>query len=278
VHSRVEIVAECDAYGRTHLTRLWAEGAIGVRRTGDSYVHLVGTAAGPIGADTIEIDISVSDGACLSVEGVAATIALPGATPGEGQLRQHVRLGERARLHLALPALIVTQDAFVRSQVEVDASKTSQLVLLEQVSLGRFQEAGGAWSGRMLADFGGSPALRQSQNDASILHALGREGESGCGALVSRLELGPARWSPAEVGTHAGAINAVLAQGGRLLTAVGASLARAHRELNELLLLNTVAPAPEAVEHGRQLTQAATQQTRDDLSRLLNSSIRTPKD
>ncbi len=88
VDSRVEIHAECDAH-----------------------VHLVGTTAGPIGADTI----AAGENARLSVEGLAATIPLHGVVAGVGELRQDIVLARNAQLHLALPALIVTEDARVRA-------------------------------------------------------------------------------------------------------------------------------------------------------------------
>lgn len=240
MRSRVEIHAECDAQGRTHLTRLWAEGALGVRKTGDTHVHLVGTAAGPIGADSIHISITVGAGARLSVEGVAATIALPGSIPGVGTLVQVISVEDDGQLHLALPALIVTEDSAVTSQTEIHASKSAELVVIEQVSLGRHEEAGGRWSGRMLADIGSRPVLRQSQSSDSIqvALALGAHDAFLGGAIVSRLELGPGQRDSPLFGTHGNALVAVLESGGTLQTSVGATLARAHHDLQELQLMN----------------------------------------
>ncbi|MFA7324560.1 MAG: urease accessory protein UreD [Candidatus Nanopelagicales bacterium] len=245
MRSRVEIVAELDRQGRTRLTRLWAKGALGVRRTGEAHVHLVGTAAGPIGDDTIDIDIEVGDGARLCVEGVAATIALPGAAAGIGALHQQLWLGESSTLQLALPALILTEGAVVQSRTEIAASSSAELVLIEQVSLGRFEEAGGRWAGRMLADVDGLPSLRQSQTSESILQALITAGRpsAGSGAIVSRLELGPQVDASAAVATAGNAINALLEHGGRLMTSIGASLAEAHRDLNGLMAPVVVAKA-----------------------------------
>ncbi len=242
VRSRVEIHAECDSQGRTQFTRLWSEGALGVRKTGDAHVHLVGTAAGPIGADSIQIIIKVGAGARLSVEGVAATIALPGNTPGVGSLEQWIQVDEAAQLQLALPALIVTADSDVHSRTEVVAAASAELVLIEQVSLGRHEEAGGRWTGRMLADVAGRPVLRQTQTSDSIHAALARDpfdSFSG-GAIVSRLVLGPAPCAVPLVNTQGNAMVAILESGGTLQTSVGATLARAHHDLCELEHLNAV--------------------------------------
>lgn len=241
MRSRVEIHAECDSQGRTQFTRLWSEGALGVRKTGESHVHLVGTAAGPIGADSIQIIINVGAGARLSVEGVAATIALPGNTPGVGILEQRITVDEAAQLHLALPALIVTADSDVHSRTEVLAAASAELVLIEQVSLGRHEEAGGRWTGRMLADVAGRPVLRQTQSSDSIHAALARDRHdcfSG-GAIVSRLALGPLPCTVPLINTHGSAMVAMLESGGTLQTSVGATLARAHHDLCELDHLNS---------------------------------------
>lgn len=244
MRSRVEIQAECDEHGRTHLTRLWSEGALGVRRTSEAHVHLVGTAAGPIGADSIEISITVGAGARLSVEGVAATIAQPGAIAGVGQLRQRVLVGDDAQLHLALPALIVTEDAQVQALTEIEISHTAELVLIEQLCLGRFQEDGGQWSGRMIADVGGRPILRQTQSSDSILTAVAtRTGQAPVGgAIVSRLVLGPAASKLAFANVYGNAMLAILEAGGTLHTSVGTSLVQAHRDLNELDRINRDTP------------------------------------
>lgn len=244
MRSCVEIHAECDAQGRTHLTRLWAEGALGVRKTGDTHVHLVGTAAGPIGADSIHVSITVGAGARLSVEGVAATIALQGAVLGAGELRQSIVLAKNARLHLALPALIVTRDAMVSSRTEITACASAELVVIEQVSLGRFKESGGQWAGRMLADVDGNPILRQTQTSESVLLVLAQESEDAFagGAIVSRLELGSPMAELPTINTHGNAMVAVLEGGGALHTSVGQTLALAHRDLRELEQMNQAAP------------------------------------
>ncbi|MDO9486082.1 MAG: urease accessory protein UreD, partial [Actinomycetota bacterium] len=186
----------------------------------------------------------VGEGARLSVEGVAATIALQGVVAGVGELRQNIVLARNAQLHLALPALIVTEDAKVRSRTEINAAASAELVLIEQVSLGRFEESGGQWSGRILADVDGRPVLRQTQSSDSVVQVLALDLQSAlpAGAIVSRLELGPSMCELPTINSHGNAMVAVLEAGGTLHTSVGPSLALAHRDLRELEQMNRAAP------------------------------------
>src|SRR5262245_2404397 len=77
LRTEVRIVAAVGTLPEIH-----ASGGLAVRRTGPDTVHLIGTAATPLGGDELDIEIVVAAGARLVVRSVAATIALPSvATP-----------------------------------------------------------------------------------------------------------------------------------------------------------------------------------------------------
>ncbi len=248
MRSRVEVVADVDDAGRTVLARMRADGALAVRRTGSSaappsdgaVVHLVGTAAGPLTGDVVEVDVEVRDGARLTVAGVAATIALPGPGPAPARWDVRVRAAGTARVVVAPQPLVVCAGARLVTTTAVTADVGATVDVLEQVVLGRHGEPGGEWSGRLVADVGGAPAVRQTQ-DGALLRLPPHEDGVAPRAVVSRLLLVPATAAvarttglPAAVGVSGGAVRCLLARGGELLSAVGVDLARAVRDLDAL--------------------------------------------
>jgi urease accessory protein len=224
MRSRVVVVARAGRDGSTELATLEAHGALAVRRTGPEHVHVVGTAAGPIGGDEIDVLVDVGPGARLELLGVAATIALPGREPVASHVRLDVAVGPGASAVVALPPLVVTSRATVlaATQAHVDGV----LDLTERIQLGRHDEAGGTWTGRLLADVDGRPAIRQTQRSAALL-------ASGWSGLVTRALLGPGV-EPVTATCLGEAFAVPLATGGTLWTSVGNDLAAADRGFDRL--------------------------------------------
>ena len=224
MRSRVVVIARAGRSGATELTTLEAHGAFALRRTGPHEVHVVGTAAGPLGGDAIDVRVEVGRGARLDLRGVAATIALPGRVAAPALVRLEVAVGPDAEASVALPPVVVTAQADVLATTLAQVDGTLDLV--ERVQLGRHGEGGGSWTGRLVADVAGHPALRQSQRSAALLAA-------GWSGLVTRALLGP----------HVEALDAAslddayvvpLAQGGVLWTSLGADLPAAEAGLAAL--------------------------------------------
>ena len=67
MRARAAIVTERDADGRTLLATMRSDPPITLRRTGPGQVHLVSTAAGPLGGDDLALDIEVAPGTALDV-------------------------------------------------------------------------------------------------------------------------------------------------------------------------------------------------------------------
>ena len=221
MRSRVVVIARAGRSGATELTTLEAHGAFALRRTGPHEVHVVGTAAGPLGGDAIDVRVEVGRGARLDLRGVAATIALPGRVAAPALVRLEVAVGPDAEASVALPPVVVTAQADVLATTLAQVDGTLDLV--ERVQLGRHGEGGGSWTGRLVADVGGHPALRQSQRSAGMLTA-------GWSGLVTRTLLGP-QVQARDAACVGEAYLVPLARGGVLWTSFGADLPAAEAAL-----------------------------------------------
>jgi urease accessory protein len=154
----VEVVARCDARGRTVLPIMRASGQLAVRRTGDASVHLVATAFGPLGGDDVEIRLVVEEGARLAVRSVAAAVVLParGQSPPS---RQAVRAEVAGVLDLAPEPTVVTARAVHVAELYAQLAEEGELTAAEQVLLGRTDEEPGRWTGTTRIERSGRPLL-----------------------------------------------------------------------------------------------------------------------
>ncbi|WP_369140562.1 urease accessory protein UreD [Modestobacter versicolor] len=154
----VEVVARCDARGRTVLAVVRASGQLAVRRTGPATVHLVATAFGPLGGDDAEVRLVVEEGARLTVCSVAAAVVLParGESPPS---RQRVRAEVAGVLELAPEPTVVTARAVHLADLDVELAAHGQLTATEQVLLGRQGEEPGRWTGTTRVVRDGHPLL-----------------------------------------------------------------------------------------------------------------------
>ncbi|MFE1592461.1 urease accessory protein UreD [Nocardia sp. NPDC058705] len=142
------------------LPRIDAVGGLAGRHTGVDTVHLIGTAATPLGGDELDITIVVRPGARLVVRSVAATIALPGANTLLSNAHWHFDIGEGGELDFDPEPTIVAGGAHHHVVTTVQMAPDARLRLRERVQLGRSGEDGGGWRGDLLADLGEVPLLR----------------------------------------------------------------------------------------------------------------------
>ncbi len=170
-----------------------------VRQTGPGTVHLVGTAAGPLGGDVLEMHLRVHAGATLVLRSAAATIALPSRTGGFGRLDLLAVVEDGAHLDLGLEPLVVCHGAQVRALTVLELSGSATAVVTEQVVLGRYGEDGGLWRGRTVIERDGLPVLRHTRT-STIAMPPG----SGHRALVSTVLVGSTLAASATAGPTAG--------------------------------------------------------------------------
>lgn len=142
------------------LPRIDAVGGLAGRHTGTDAVHLIGTAATPLGGDELDIRIVVLPGARLVVRSVAATIALPSTRTPESVARWYFEVGAGAELDFDPEPTIVAGGARHHVVTTVRLAPEARLRLRERVQLGRSGEDGGAWRGDLCADLGDIPLLR----------------------------------------------------------------------------------------------------------------------
>ncbi|MFC4373798.1 urease accessory protein UreD [Nocardia halotolerans] len=142
------------------LPRIAAVGGLAGRYTGNDTVHLIGTAATPLGGDELDISIVVGPGARLVVRSVAATIALPSTGTPLSVAHWRFEVGAGAELDFDPEPTIVAGGAHHHTVTTVAVSPQARLRLRERVQLGRSGEDGGGWRGDLVGDLGEIPLLR----------------------------------------------------------------------------------------------------------------------
>ncbi|WP_280340765.1 urease accessory protein UreD [Nocardia neocaledoniensis] len=142
------------------LPRIDAVGGLAGRYTGADTVHLIGTAATPLGGDELDIRVTVLPGARLTVRSVAATIALPSARTPLSVAHWHFELGSGATLDFDPEPTIVAGGARHHTVTTVLLAPDARLRLRERVQIGRSGEDDGSWRGDLIADLDDVPLLR----------------------------------------------------------------------------------------------------------------------
>ncbi|MEC3918478.1 urease accessory protein UreD [Nocardia sp. CDC160] len=142
------------------LPHIHAVGGLAARRTGIDTVHLIGTAATPLGGDVLDIVVSVGKGARLAVRSVAATIALPGRETRKSVAHWQFEVAAGGELDFDPEPTVVAGGAEHETFTTVRLEPGARLRLRERVQIGRTGEDHGYWSGELTADLGTTPLLR----------------------------------------------------------------------------------------------------------------------
>jgi urease accessory protein len=191
MRARAALVAEL-AGGRTVATTLRSDPPLTLRRTPATgpgrptglTVHLVGSAAGPVGGDDLGLAVTVGPGARLDIRSVAAALAYPGPRALPSQLATGVEVGPGAALTWRPEPTVLVAGCDHRSTTHITLADGATLVWQEVVVLGRHHEATGSLLQRLRVDVGGRPLLR---NDLAVgprwPASLGPAGVGDAGAL-----------------------------------------------------------------------------------------------
>ncbi len=153
MRSDVVIVARPD-----RLPHIESSGGIAARLTERDTVHLVSSAATPLGGDSIHIRLVVEPGARLRLRTVAATVALPGTTTTESHATWTLEVA--GDLDLDPQPTIVAATSRHFAATDLNLADGGSLRLVERVQIGRTGERQGFWSGSLHADIDGTPLLR----------------------------------------------------------------------------------------------------------------------
>nr|AQT38976.1 UreD [Streptomyces sp.] len=168
VQATARITAIPDGRGATALPVLESSGPLALRRTRSALaayarVTVVGAMSAPLGGDRLAVEACVEDGARLTVDSAAATVALPGAAPDAGPASYDMRLtvGEGAELRWLPEQLISAYGSELRMTTRVELAAGARLVLREEQILGRHGETTGTLTTRLTVHRAGRPLLDQ---------------------------------------------------------------------------------------------------------------------
>jgi urease accessory protein len=150
------------------LPLLESDGPLALRRTravdggpGTARVTVVGAMSAPLGGDRLAIEAEVRDGARLTVDAAAATLALPGRVPGPAHYDVRLTAGRDSVLHWLPEQLISAHGSDLRMRTHVELAPTARLVLREEQVLGRHGESTGTLATRLTVRRGGRPLFDQ---------------------------------------------------------------------------------------------------------------------
>ncbi|MEV6149676.1 urease accessory protein UreD [Nonomuraea sp. NPDC052129] len=152
-------VATSLAGGRTVISRLSSMPPLTLRQTGPRTVHLVSTAAGPLGGDRLELDLDIAPGTSLEVGSVAGTLVLPG--DGESVMVISAHVGAGAALRFAPQPTVLAAGCAHRLVVRLTLAAGARVFWREEIVFGRYGEAPGRCHARFDATYDGRPLLRQ---------------------------------------------------------------------------------------------------------------------
>ncbi|MEU8074640.1 urease accessory protein UreD [Catellatospora citrea] len=160
------IVAEADGRGGTRLARLRGEPPLQLRHTPDgsatATVHLIGSAAGPLGGDDLRIEIEVGEGAALCVRSVAASIALPGRDGAPSRTTVTATVAAGGELRWLPEQLVAAAGCRHQATSTVELAGGARLWWREELVCGRHDERPGDAVVSTAVDYDGGPLLRQS--------------------------------------------------------------------------------------------------------------------
>ncbi|KHO20654.1 urease accessory protein UreD [Mycolicibacterium setense] len=140
------------------LPRIEARGGLAGRCTEPDTVHLISTAATPLGGDTLTVRLVVEAGARLRIRTAAATMVLPGGHTL--QSGAHWELEVAGQLDLDPQPTVVAGGSVHHTTTRLHLAESAQVRLRERVQIGRTGEQQGFWSSSLHADVGSTPLLR----------------------------------------------------------------------------------------------------------------------
>ena len=233
MRARAAIATAAAPHGRTTLSTLRSDPPLTLRRTGPGRVHLISTAAGPLGGDDLALDIDVAAGTTLEVRSVAATVVLPGEG-GPSRMVVTARVGPGAVLRFTPEPTVLAAGCDHRIEVRLSLAATASVLWREEVVLGRHGETPGRCRTRFDAEVDGAPLLRQqlAVGDPAVDTSPAVYGPARCAG--STLLAGPEFTPPAERRRAAvadGVAVLPLAAPGILVSALGGDAVELRRRL-----------------------------------------------
>ncbi|GAA2458751.1 hypothetical protein GCM10010191_93480 [Actinomadura vinacea] len=226
--ARAAVTAELGPAGRTRLTRLRSDGPLALRAAAGA-LYLVGAAAGPLGGDDLELEVTVGPGARLAVRSAAASLALPGK--GESRTTVRAEVGAGGHLDFAPEPAVAAAGCRHRAVARIALAEGATLRWREELILGRYGERPGRHTSRFDVTVGGAPLLRHELrlDDPAVRASRAVLGEAGAAGSV--LLAGPELTGSPRTGEGWAVLP--LAGAGVLVTALAPDSAALRRRLTE---------------------------------------------
>ncbi|MFB8033695.1 urease accessory protein UreD [Streptomyces sp. NPDC056004] len=166
IQATARITAALDGRGVTSLPLLEGDGPLAPRRTRDTSgsgarVTVVGAMSAPLGGDRLTIGTRVEEGARLTVDSAAATVALPGTGREPATYEIELSVAERAELRWLPEQLVSAHGSVLHMTTRVRLAATARLVLREEQILGRHAETTGTLVSRLTVHRAGRPLIDQ---------------------------------------------------------------------------------------------------------------------
>ncbi|WP_344363531.1 urease accessory protein UreD [Streptomyces gobitricini] len=179
VHATARIVAT-----PAGLPVLESAGPLALRRTRATgpytRVTVVGAMTAPLGGDRLAVEAEVRDGARLTVDAAAATVALPGRDAGHARYDVRLTVGGESELRWLPEQLVSAHGSDLRMRTVVDLAATARLVLREEQILGRHGEEPGTLVTRLTVRRAGRLLL-----DQELAYGPGAPGGWDGGAVLA---------------------------------------------------------------------------------------------
>jgi urease accessory protein len=182
VRARAALTVELDGRGHSVIRRLRSAAPLTLMPARDprgALVRLVNSAAAPLAGDDLELTVRVGAGARLTLAGVAATLALPGAGLEPSRFTVHIELAADAALEYLPEPTVITRRARHESHLDAALAPGAVLCCREVLVLGRAGEPPGCLRTTVHIVRDGHPLLRQQLTigdpalDASPAHLNG---------------------------------------------------------------------------------------------------------
>ncbi|MGQ0839439.1 urease accessory protein UreD [Actinokineospora sp.] len=201
------------------------------RRNGPVTVHMVNSAAAPLGGDDLALSVSVGPGASLRLVGVGATLALPGV----GQSRSVVRIevGDGGTCEYLPEPTVVTRRAHHHAVLDVALVGAARLRVRETLVLGRIGERAGLLSTETHVVRDGVALVRQRLDVGDPALDDSAAGLAGHRVLASELLVGFGEPDHAAGGDWWSLVP--LARGGALATALAHDAVTAKNRITTAL-------------------------------------------
>lgn len=152
-------------------------------------LHLVGSAAGPVGGDDAAFEVAVEAGADLVIRTVAAQTLYPGRSPSHARYEVTVRAG--ASLSWLPEPTIAVRGADHRVTVDIDLAADASLVWRDVIVLGRHAESSGSVAQRLRVVRDGRVLVcTENRLGPAWAHAEGPAGTAGYRVVATELVVG----------------------------------------------------------------------------------------